>query len=139
MTSRSDRPVGKESGPAAFTTSSTGSSPRCVGNHLGQKALTLACRTEASKMKQFTSQRSLQSHFQKHCVQQRDTPCATAQDYLNLANNTITNATHSKVVKGGKTNYYNSNTGQFVVVGSNDKIITCFKPSSGLNYYNNSN
>ena len=83
----------------------------------------------------FSDQKKLDEHYQKHVVKQQEFGDITKEQYLKGAQELPLNSDYSGVRSNGDTLFYNSKTNEFAIVTPDKVIRTYFKPADGLEYY----
>lgn len=88
----------------------------------------------------FKSEDLLDSHYQKHVVDQGEFGNITKDQYLKNAQDLVTSKPGGDILTKTRTNgdtiFYNKATNEFSVTDKSGSIKTYFKPTNGIDYYN---
>ncbi|WP_242850149.1 hypothetical protein [Clostridium polynesiense] len=88
----------------------------------------------------FKSEDLLDSHYQKHVVDQGEFGNNTKDQYLKGAQDLVTSKPGGDILTKTRTNgdtiFYNKATNEFAVTDKSGSIKTYFKPTDGIDYYN---
>ncbi|WP_018130917.1 hypothetical protein [Effusibacillus pohliae] len=103
--------------------------------------LLTGCAAEKSNaVPQFASQEQLDSHYQKHVIEQKEFGNISKQEYLKRAQTLVTSPPGDSILTKTRSNgdrlYYNKTTNEFAAVTKDGIIKTFFKPKDGIDYFN---
>lgn len=88
----------------------------------------------------FSSQQQLDSHYEKHVVQQKEFGTISKQEYLKRAQQLVKSSPGGNILVKTRSNgdrlFYHKQTNEFAVLTEKGVIKTFFKPKDGVEYYN---
>ncbi len=88
----------------------------------------------------FSSQQQLDSHYEKHVVQQKEFGTISKEEYLKRAQQLVKSPPGGNILVQTRSNgdrlFYDKQTNEFAVLSEKKVIKTFFKPKDGVEYYN---